>query len=128
MAATWGTEDFAAHVYPSLRADARFLAWYARLQRTMTSPRAAALALRRLQAIDARPALPLITAPTLVLHRRGHPIFPLSQGCFLAEHIRDAKLHVLEGSEGLFGEDSAVIADLIREFVLVTCCGGAPPS
>jgi pimeloyl-ACP methyl ester carboxylesterase len=125
MAASWGTEEFAAHVYPALRADARFLAWYARLQRAMTSPRAAALALRRLQAIDARPALALITAPTLVLHRREHPAFPLAQGRFLAENIRGAKLRVLEGGEGLFGEDSAAIADLIREFVLTNSRIGA---
>lgn len=125
VAASWGTEEFAARVYPALRADARFLAWYARLQRTMTSPRAAALALRRLQTIDARPALPLITAPTLVLHRREHPAFPLAQGRYLAENIPGAQLRELEGSEGLFGEDSAAIADAILEFVLGTSHVGA---
>jgi hypothetical protein len=60
-----------------------------------------------------------------VLHRREHPAFPLAQGRFLAENIRGAKLRVLEGGEGLFGEDSAAIADLIREFVLTNCWVGA---
>jgi DNA-binding SARP family transcriptional activator/pimeloyl-ACP methyl ester carboxylesterase len=118
VAASWGTEELAAKFYPRLRADKRFLAWYARLQRTMTSPRAAALALRRLEAVDARPVLPLITAPSLVLHRREHPVFPLAQGRFLAEHIVGAELQVLEGSEGFFGEDSEAVAARILEFAL----------
>jgi DNA-binding SARP family transcriptional activator len=118
VAASWGTEAFAAQVYPALRADERFLRWYARHQRTIVSPRAAALALRRLQSVDVRPVLPRITAPTLVLHRRQHPVFPLAQGSYLAEHIEGARLELLEGSEGLFGEDSEAIAALILEFVL----------
>lgn len=124
VGASWGTEAFAAQVYPALRADTRFLAWYARLQRTMTSPRAAALALRRLEAVDERAVLPLIRAPTLVLHRREHPVFPLAQGRYLAEHIPGARLSVLEGSEGLFGEDSEAIAALILEFALATTSAG----
>ena len=125
---SWGTEEFAAQVYPALRADDRFLAWYARHQRTIISPRAAALALRRLQSVDARPFLPRIAAPTLVLHRREHPVFPLAQGRYLADHIPGAKLQVLEGSEGLFGEDSEAIAALILEFVVATTGLGAERS
>lgn len=127
MAESWGTQAFAARVYPGLQADQRFLAWYARHQRTITSPRAAALALRRLQAIDERPVLPHITAPTLVLHRRAHPVFPLGQGRYLAEHIPAARLQVLEGSEGLFGEDSEAIAALILEFALAPRGAGVQP-
>jgi pimeloyl-ACP methyl ester carboxylesterase len=127
VAGSWGTEEFAARAYPALRADERFLAWYARLQRTMISPRAAALALRRLGAVDARGVLSRITAPTLVLHRRQHPVFPLAQGRYLAEHIPAARLHVLEGSEGLFGEDSEAIAALILGFALAARRAGAQP-
>jgi DNA-binding SARP family transcriptional activator len=122
---SWGTEEFAAQVYPALRGDQRFLAWYARHQRTMISPRAAALALRRLESVDARPSLPRIAAPTLILHRREHPLFPLAQGRYLADHIPGARLQVLEGGEGLFGEDSEAIAALIVEFVLTTSDVGA---
>jgi pimeloyl-ACP methyl ester carboxylesterase len=124
VAASWGTEEFAAQVYPALRADERFLAWFARLQRTITSPRGAALALRRLQAVDERPVLPHIRAPTLVLHRHDHPVFPLAQGRYLAEQIPGARLQVLGGSEGLFGEDSEAIADLILEFARATVGAG----
>ena len=125
VAASWGTEEFAAQVYPALRADERFLAWFARLQRTILSPRGAALALRRLRALDERAVLPRITAPTLVLHRRDHPVFPLDQGQYLAEHIRGARLKVLEGGEGLFGDNSEALAALILEFALATLGSGA---
>jgi pimeloyl-ACP methyl ester carboxylesterase len=124
VAASWGTEEFAAQVYPALRADERFLAWFARLQRTIISPRGAAQALRRLEAVDERPVLPHIRAPTLVLHRRDHPVFPLAQGRYLAEQIPGARLRVLEGSEGLFGEDSEAIATLILEFARATLGAG----
>jgi pimeloyl-ACP methyl ester carboxylesterase len=126
VATSWGTEAFAAQVYPALRADERFLAWYARHQRTIISPRAAALALRRLQAVDERRVLRRIEAPTLVLHRCEHRVLPLAQGRYLAENIPNARLQVLEGSEGLFGEDSEAIAALILEFAVATSGAGAP--
>jgi DNA-binding SARP family transcriptional activator/pimeloyl-ACP methyl ester carboxylesterase len=116
VASAWGTEMFAAQVYPALREDARFLAWYARLQRTVTNPRAAAAAMRRLATLDLRSVLPRIAAPTLVLHRRHHPVFPPSQGRYLARHIAGARFELLDGSEGLFGKDSEAIAQLILDF------------
>lgn len=127
VAASWGTEEFAAQVYPALRADERFLSWFARLQRTIVSPRGAAQALRRLEAVDERRFLPHIRAPTLVLHRRDHPIFPLAQGRYLAEQIPNARLRVIEGTEGLFGEDSEAIAALILEFARATVGAGVRP-
>ena len=128
IAASWGTEELAAQLYPTLRADPRFLAWYARHQRTMTSPRAAARALRRLQTEDERTVLASIAAPTLVLHRIDHPVIPLDQGRYLAEHIPNATLQTLEGSEGLFAEDSEQIAAIIREFVLRTAGAARSPN
>jgi pimeloyl-ACP methyl ester carboxylesterase len=117
----WGTQRFAAELYPSLRTDNRFLRWYARLQRTMVSPHTAADGLSRLQQIDARPLLPRIRVPTLVLHRRTHPAFPLAQGRYLASHIAGATLVELPGGEGLFGSDSDTVADEIHRFLREEC-------
>jgi pimeloyl-ACP methyl ester carboxylesterase len=113
----WGTEAFAAQLYPSMRADVRFVRWYARLQRSMVSPHAAADGLARLQQIDARPLLPRIHAPTLVLHRKAHGFFPLAQGRYLADHIAGARLVELPGGEGLFGSDSDAVAGEIDGFL-----------
>jgi pimeloyl-ACP methyl ester carboxylesterase len=40
--------------------------------------------------VDARPILPLIHAPTLVLHRSNFDFFPIQHGRYLAEHIPGA--------------------------------------
>jgi hypothetical protein len=41
--------------------------------------------------MGARPILPLIQAPTLVLHRRGYQFIPIANGRYLAEPIPDAR-------------------------------------
>jgi pimeloyl-ACP methyl ester carboxylesterase len=97
------------------------LRWYARLQRTMVSPHTAADGLSRLQQIDARPLLHRIRVPTLVVHRRAHPAFPLAQGRYLASHIAGATLVELPGGEGLFGSDSETVADEIHRFLRQEC-------
>jgi pimeloyl-ACP methyl ester carboxylesterase len=117
MRQRWGTEHFAAELYPSMRTDIRFLRWYARQQRSMVSPHIAADGLVRLRQIDARPLLTRIRVPTLVLHRRGHIAFPLAQGRYLADHIAGATLVELPGGEGLFGSDSDAVAGEIQRFL-----------
>jgi hypothetical protein len=47
---------------------------------------------------DVRPILPSVRLPTLVLHRRDDPI-PVDHGRYYAEHIPDARLVELEGSD-----------------------------
>jgi hypothetical protein len=56
---------------PSRAGDPRFCRWLAKLQRTIASPGAMEAYLSALFEIDARPLLPLVQAPTLVLHRIG---------------------------------------------------------
>jgi pimeloyl-ACP methyl ester carboxylesterase len=83
----------------------------------MVSPHTAADGLARLQQIDARPLLPHIHTPTLVLHRKAHSFFPLAQGRYLADHIAGARLVELPGGEGLFGSDSDAVAGEIHRFL-----------
>jgi pimeloyl-ACP methyl ester carboxylesterase len=87
----------------------------------MVSPHTAADGLSRLQQIDARPLLPRIHVPTLVLHRRAHRAFPLAQGRYLAGHIAGATLVELPGGEGLFGSDSETVAGEIHRFLRQQC-------
>src|SRR5512132_806010 len=73
---------------------------------------------RGLFEIDARPLLPLIHAPTLVLHRTGYPMIPIEHGRYLAEHIPDARLVELPGADGLLAYQAADIAlDHVEEFL-----------
>jgi hypothetical protein len=95
----------AAMFAPSRAGDQRFCRWFARFQRTIASPRTVQVFLRANFEMDARPILPLIQAPTLVLHRRDYQFIPSSHGRYLAEHIPGATLVELEGTEqSLFWE------------------------
>jgi pimeloyl-ACP methyl ester carboxylesterase len=77
---------------PSRPGDQRFRRWLARFQRTIASPRTVQAFLRINFEMDARPILPLIQAPTLILHRRDFQFLPIAHGRYLAEHIPGATL------------------------------------
>ena len=55
---------------PSRAGDERFRRWFAKLLRTGASPRAARALLRAAWRSTCARLLPLVQAPTLVLHRR----------------------------------------------------------
>ena len=93
----WGTEAMAATHVPSRADDARFRRWFAKYQRTGASPRAVQWFLRAFLEADARPILPLIQAPTVVLHRRNVQLFPVEHARYLTEHIPGAKFVELPG-------------------------------
>jgi class 3 adenylate cyclase len=109
-----GLELFA----PSLAGDEAALAWWARLLRSGTSPRAAAELMRMYLDIDVRPALPAITAPTLVLHRSGDRLALLGHSEVLAESIPNARHIELDGADHLaFAGDQEAILDEVEEFI-----------
>jgi class 3 adenylate cyclase/alpha-beta hydrolase superfamily lysophospholipase len=114
----WGTEALASMQVPSRAGDQRFRRWIAKLQRTIASPSAVEAYLRAIFQIDVRPLLPLIQAPTLVLHRRDFQFLPIEHGRYLAEHIPGAKLVELPGADGpLMWETPELALDLIEEFL-----------
>jgi class 3 adenylate cyclase len=51
--------------------------------------------------IDVREVLPVLSAPTLVLHQRADPWVPIQRGRYLAEHIPGAVFVELDGEEHL---------------------------
>jgi class 3 adenylate cyclase len=114
----WGTEASAAAVAPSRAGEERFRRWYAKLQRTSASPRAAKAFLRALVEVDLRPILPLVQAPTLVLHRRDVQLVPVEHSRYLTEHIPTARLVELPGADvALVWETQGPVLDLIEEFL-----------
>ncbi|MGH9119629.1 MAG: adenylate/guanylate cyclase domain-containing protein [Acidimicrobiales bacterium] len=62
-----------------------------RAQRNAATPARAVAAVRFGLECDVRDVLPVISAPTLVLHRTGDPFVPVDSGRYLADRIRDAK-------------------------------------
>ena len=72
--------------------------------------------------IDVRHLLPTIRVPTLILHRAGDKLVPVSAGRYLAEHIRGAKYVEIPGTDHMVldQEIQDVIADEIEEFITGT--------
>ena len=114
----WGTEDLTALINPALADDREFTRENARRLRASATPRAAVSQYRYILERDARAVLPVIQAPTLVLHTSRNPVFPLAHGRYLADHIAGARLLEFPGAGVMFddGQGGAVLAD-VSEFL-----------
>jgi class 3 adenylate cyclase/pimeloyl-ACP methyl ester carboxylesterase len=131
---TWGTPAAVRSAFPSRADDEEFVRLAARSQRASASPHSAAEQydyMMRHQ--DVREALPLIQAPTLVIHSKDCLLTPIEHGRYLAEHIPGAKLVEVptadvfafgglfdEIAEFLTGERPTVPIDRILTTVLFT--------
>jgi class 3 adenylate cyclase len=114
----WGTEALAAMYTPSRSGDKRFLRWHAKVLRTIASPKTVQAFLRTANEIDARPMLPLVQAPTLVLHRRDLPFIPIEHGRYLADHLPGATLVELPGTDVLLvWETPELVLDQVEQFL-----------
>src|SRR5262245_30864335 len=91
----WGSQAYAEalaqQVYPTRAADTRFVRDYARLMRHSLRKVDALAAERLWRDMDVRNVLPLIQAPTLVMHFSGDRIESVEEGRYLAEHIPGAR-------------------------------------
>jgi pimeloyl-ACP methyl ester carboxylesterase/DNA-binding CsgD family transcriptional regulator len=120
----WGNGDLIDNGAPSVAHDPQIREWTGRLQRRSCTPGSMAAILRMNAGFDVRAELAKIAAPTLVLHRTGDRLYLVEEGKYLAEHIPNARLVELPGTDHLpFFEDADHIVDLIEEFVT-----GRPPS
>jgi class 3 adenylate cyclase len=118
MQQTWGTEAMGRLMVSSRAGDERFFQWGARLHRAMASPKVVQAYLRALFQVDVRPILPLIHAPTLVMHRRDYPLLPIEHSRYLAQHIPGARFVELPGADGLLWyETPELTIDVVEEFL-----------
>jgi class 3 adenylate cyclase len=115
----WGTGRALRVFIADMPIDPQSSAFVARYERSAATPNMVREILRRNCEIDVRSALPAVTAPTLVVHRRGDYLVPFECGEYLAREIMGARLLELpgawhlNGSDG--GEDDAL--DAIEEFL-----------
>jgi class 3 adenylate cyclase len=113
----WGTGRVFA-LMGDIDADEAQLAVLGRFERQVASPGAALRYLDREWRTDVRPALALISAPTLIMHRSDNVMVPAGHGRFLAEHIQGATYVEVPGREHLpYIGDSEAILDEIRAFL-----------
>lgn len=118
MAEMWGTTEALEMVFPSVMSDPAKSQWWAQFLRRSCSPGAAITQIRMNWDSDVRNLLPLVQAPTLVLHTRDEKWVRESAGHYLAEHIPDARFVELPGADHLpYGELGSRIAVEVEEFV-----------
>ena len=116
LAELWGTEEIVDYTYPSRTGDARFREWFARYLRAGASPRIIETLFTRMYQLDARHALPLINAPTLVIGS-NFGAFADHVG-YTAERIRGARVEWFPSKDGtpVFSHTEEVL-DVIQEFL-----------
>jgi class 3 adenylate cyclase len=114
----WGT-GVGLHAWaPSVADDPGARAFFARLQRLASSPGAAMALMSSYMDIDVRAALPLVHAPTLVLHRTGDRMVPVAHGRYVADHIEGARLVELPGTDHFWWtEDIEQVLGEVEEFL-----------
>lgn len=120
----WGAGDSLEHLAPTLwrhRQADRARARMARFERMAATPGAALALFRANIGNDARPVMPRVEAPTLVLHRAGDRFVPICNGEYLAATIPDAHLVVVEGDDHLpyVGDSMAVVRE-VEQFLVGT--------
>ena len=116
--AGWGRAETSTLFAPSLADQPGAGEWLAALARNAGSPGTIATMLQMVLATDARHLLPTISAPTLVIHRRGDLICPVEGGRYLAERIPGSRYVELEGTDHAFWTDNAdAVFDETEEFL-----------
>ena len=120
-AVSWGDGSYISFLAPSLADDAAFHEWCGRLERLACGPGAVTAALRRMGENDVREVLPLISAPTLVMHRGDNPWVDPRHARYVADHVPDARLLELPGRDSLvFAGDVEPMLDALEELVTGT--------
>jgi class 3 adenylate cyclase len=106
---------------PSRAADPAFRQWFARASRLSASPGGHRIALLRTFQTDVRSILPLVRAPTLVLHSKDDLYIRADHGRYLAEHIDGARYVELRGDgHYLPAIDLDTMVEEIAEFLTGT--------
>jgi pimeloyl-ACP methyl ester carboxylesterase len=113
---SWGDGTFTGSMFAPGDVEAR-LAFFARFEREGASPGAMIALVRMLVEIDVRDVLPLVTVPTLIVHRNGDAVAPIEGARFMAERIPGARLVELTGDHSPVTGDTDAILDQIEEFV-----------
>ena len=121
----WGEGTSLAMLAPSMLGTPE-QPWWGRYERAAMSPRSAVVLMRANLELDLREVLPVITAPTLVIHRDGDAL-PLEGARYVAEHIPDARFIELHGDDHwpwVAGPEE--VCDYVEEFL--TGHRAAPPT
>jgi class 3 adenylate cyclase len=123
----WGQGATIEIFSPSMAGDPRAREFQARFERQAASPMRVRQLLEMFLDTDVRDALPLIHAPTLVLHRRQDRAVNYRAARWLAEQVKGSRYAELEGEDHFpwVGDSDAALA-AIEEFLTGVRPGPAP--
>jgi DNA-binding SARP family transcriptional activator/pimeloyl-ACP methyl ester carboxylesterase len=118
--ARWGSGVGLRLYCPSVSNDPVARELFGKYQRASASPGAASAYLRALARIDVRHALPLVRAPTLILHSARDRVIPVEMARYMAARIPDATLVELDSADHLiwFSDSLDVLTDEIQDFLI----------
>lgn len=116
-AARWGEPWAIERFAPSRAATPAFRAWWSRLLRAATSPSVVMKVLINARAVDIRALLPSITTRTLVVHRVGDRLVPLSAGRYFADRMPHARLVELPGDDHVYFVDGDLMAQTVVSYL-----------
>jgi class 3 adenylate cyclase/pimeloyl-ACP methyl ester carboxylesterase len=118
---SWGKVDVMAALNPSIANDQNTLEAWGRFLRLSASPAVAAAVTKIVFELDIREILPTISAPTLVVQRRGNPLIPPESGRDVARRISGAKFVEVPGDDyGFAVGDVDIVIDEVEEFLTGT--------
>ncbi|HEU4972897.1 MAG TPA: adenylate/guanylate cyclase domain-containing protein [Gaiellaceae bacterium] len=112
----WGNGTMAYILGPSIADRPGIVDWWGRVERLATTPVRARSRLGSVLDLDVRHVLPLVEAPTLVVHSRDNEFVRVAHGRYLAEHIPGARL-VERDSADHWPLPDADLVGAIEEFV-----------
>jgi class 3 adenylate cyclase len=95
----WGSGALAHMLAPSIADRPGVVEWWGRVERFAGTPRMAVSKARTVYELDVRDVLPLVTAPTLVIHSRDNAFIRVGHSRYLAEQIRDARLVEIDSAD-----------------------------
>ena len=114
----WGEGIMLDEGAPSVATDARIREWSGRVERYGMTPTSFRDMVKMNRSFDVRAALPVVSVPTLVIHRSDEKVVLVDQGREAAHLIPGAQYVELPGSDHLpYFEDPETTLALIEEFV-----------
>ncbi|MFO1111571.1 MAG: alpha/beta fold hydrolase [Bradyrhizobium sp.] len=118
LVAEWGGPAGIEAFAPSLAHDPQARAWWAGLLRAASSPGGIWAVLEAFRDTDVRRLLPLVSVPTLVLHRRDDRAARIEAGRDIASRINGAQFVELDGNDHwFFAGDQKPVIEAVKRFV-----------
>jgi class 3 adenylate cyclase len=118
----WGTVERARagfqRVNPSLSSDPGAAEFWARFERSATTPASAVASMLKWSRTDVRAVLPAVHVPTLVLHALEDRVESVESARYLAAHIPGARLELLPGNDHLvYGSNQRAVIAAVGRFL-----------